>query len=218
MSPAKTKTSSDIISSAIKPEKMEAIYTAPAYLHFQKRALRIFQLAQKYPNAGIVLKELGSFYDDLTKPKKVIKHVNYEVLISIFVMISINSPRTVHLVAGIISKIFEKLDDINKVKKMTKDIIKKFDGIPNAGLLDIWLQRISAPLGIKNNYNDPFTLIATGEMSNSKLWNNEWLEDEGILYIDNADVSSLQYEIETEAISYVINRDEFELYRLGDYN
>lgn len=216
MSPSKTKTSSDVVLSAIKPEKLDAIYTAPGHQYFQKRALRIYQLSQKYPNTGLVAKELGQFYDDFTKPKRV-KYVNNEVMLAIFVMIAVNSPKMIHLVAGITSKILERLNNTTKAKALVRDMIKKFEGIPNAGLIDIWLQRISAPLGVRHEYEDGFTDVAVGRRNASSLWNNEWLDEDGIAYIDNADISTLEKEIDEETISYVIQREEFELYRVADY-
>lgn len=216
MSPSKTKTSSDIITSAIKEEKMDSIYTAPGYQYFQKRALRIYQLSKKYPNSGLVSKELGAFYDDFTKPKKV-KHVNNEVLLAIFVMIAVNSPKTIYLVAAIASKILERIDDIPRAKTLVKDMIKKFDDIPNSGLIDIWLQRISAPLGLRHDYSDLFTKVAVGTEDIASLWNNEWLNEDGVLYINNADISKLEKQINEESITYVVQRKEFELYRIADY-
>ena len=216
MSPSKTKTSSDVITSAIKEEKMESIYLAPGYLHFQKRALRIYQLSKKYPNSGLVSKELGAFYDDFVRPKKT-SHVNHEVLIAIFVMIGVNSPKTIHLVAGIVSKLLEKIDDTVRIRSIVRDVIKKFGNIPNSGLLDIWLQRISEPLGLDHEYKDRFTKVALKQVPNSSLWNNEWLSDDGVGNIDAAEITTLAAKLETESISYVIEREEFELYRIADY-
>jgi len=216
MSPSKTGTSADVVLSALKPEKLEAIYTAPAYLHFQKRALRIYQLSKKYPNSGLVSKELAVFYDDFTKPKK-IKHVNYEVLVSIFVMIGVTSPKTIHLIGGIISKIIEKVDNATQRKSLVTAIINKFDSIPNSGLIDIWLQRISAPMGVDHDYTDQFTRVVLSSQVNASLWNNDWLEIEGVDYINAAEISSLADKLDKNTISYVIERKEFELYRVADY-
>lgn len=218
MSPSKTKTGSDVIDMAIKPEKMEMIYTAPAYLHFQKRALRIYQLSSRHPNSGILMKELGAFYDDFVRVRKSKKlaHVDEEVLISVFTQTAIKSPRAIPLIAGIISKLLERCDEATRVQ-LTKDIIKKLRSVPNAGFLDMWMQRISEPMRVDIDYDNVLTKIVTHELDNSVLWNSEWLIDEAIDYINTADVSSLPGRMERNEISYVIDREEFELYRLGEY-
>lgn len=215
MSPSKTSTSTDIIGSAVKKEKLDTILLSPAQQSFQKRALRIYQLSQNYPNSGLVARELSEFYDKFSRYKK--KNVNTDVLIAIFVMVGVNSPRYMHLVSSIISRIFEKIEDVTEIKKIMKQIISKYGSIPNSGLIDIWLQRISEPLKLNNDYNERFTRVVIKQEDLSSLWNNEWLDDEAVMYLDSSNVSLLPERIAQKTITYVIERPEFELYRFADY-
>ncbi|HEY4963928.1 MAG TPA: RNA-directed DNA polymerase [Candidatus Saccharimonadales bacterium] len=141
MHPGKTKGSDDVITSSLKSEKIDSIITAPIQQYYQKEALRIYQLSRKYPNSGLVLKELGSFFDRLDNAKY-FKKVDFEVLISIFTMVAVYSPRTISWSAAIISKLLEQVDEKKHIK-LTDLIIQKFSDLPNVGLIDLWLQRIS---------------------------------------------------------------------------
>lgn len=212
MNPSKTAESNDVILSSLKKEKVENLYIAPIQQYFQKEALRVYQISKKYPNSGLVVRELSSFYDRVSKTKT-FKNVNFEVLIAIFTMIAIQSPRTINWTSAINSKIMERIKSKEKRVALTNLIIKKFERIPNAGLIEIWLQRISAPLGVKVPYKDDFTKLALSKIKNSKLWNSDWLKDDIKKAMDAADVSDLTFELDNETITPVIEREEVELFR-----
>ncbi len=212
MNPNKTSESNDVILSSLKKEKVETIFIAPIQQYFQKEALRIYQLSKKYPNSGLVLKELGLYYDRISRHKNP-RNVNYDVLISIFTMISVQSPRTINWTAAIISKIIERIKSEPKKIDITKQIINKFDRIPNSGLIDIWLQRISAPLGIKMQYKDALTKAALSEVDNDALWNCDWLNKDIKDSVNLADISDLKSELDNKTITPIIEREEVELFR-----
>lgn len=213
MNSSKTVESDDVVISSIKKEKLDVIFTAPANQGFQREALRIYQLSKKYPNSGLVSKEIGLYYDKIEKRKR-LKNIDYTVLISIFTMISVKSPRTIHLTAAINSKLLERIKKLDRRKALTMKIIEKFSDIPNAGLIDVWLQRISAPMGLEVAFQDKFTKAALGEVRNSELWNSDWLKKESIKTIDFASISDLPQKIEDKTITPVIEREEFELYKI----
>ena len=58
MNTTKTIDSNDVILSSIKKEKLERISVAPTNQSLQKEVLRIYQLSKKYPNSGLLTKEL----------------------------------------------------------------------------------------------------------------------------------------------------------------
>lgn len=214
MNPGKTTESEDVIISSLKKEKVESIYVAPIQKYFQKEALRIYQLSKKYPNSGLVLKELSDYYDYLNK-RKILKDTNLEVLIAIFTMISVQSPRTINWTAAIMSKILEREKDKADQVRLTKLIVKKFDKIPNSGFIDIWLQRISAPLGIKVDYKDDLTKFALNKFESSQLWNSGWLDDSIKNIMDAADISMLDFNLKNNQLSPVIEREEVELFKIS---
>jgi len=158
MNSCKTSGSDDVITASIKEEKMERIINAPTSQDSQKEILRIYQLSKKFPNSGLIVKELNMFYDEIEK-KKTLENTDIELLVAILINISINSPRVFYWVSAIVSVL---LKDISKQKrgKIIKLIHKKYDNIPNTSYLDIWLQRIALPYGVDIKYNDKLTKLA----------------------------------------------------------
>jgi RNA-directed DNA polymerase len=212
MHPGKTTESGDVIISSLKAEKVEAIYIAPIQQYFQKEALRIYQISKKYPNSGLVMKELSDFYDRVSDTK-VMKKVNYEVLVAIITMVSIQSPRTINWTAAINSKIIERINNKERQIDLTKKVIAKFMELPNVGLIDLWLQRISAPLGVNAKYKDRLTEAALSKVKNSELWNCDWLTDDIKEAMDLATISDLSYKLKFAEITPTIEREEVELFR-----
>lgn len=76
------------------------------------------------------------------------------------------------------SKLISYLNDDDKTNIFRK-IIKRFDCIPNTGLLDIWLQRIAIPnkLAIEDQLKEPLCKIVSGDNSfRNDVWNSDWLD------------------------------------------
>lgn len=217
LNPSKTSESSDVITSSIKIEKIERIFISPSFQKgLQKEALRIYQISKRYPNSGLVLKELSLFFDRSDNLNEYKDKEDLEVLIVIFAMIAYFSPRVINWVSAIVSRLFEHMDDINKKIALVEKIHNRFNKIPKTGLIDIWLQRISAPLNIPISYSDNITKIALGEIKNSDLWNCSWLKKEVVKLINSAALSSLSKKIEEKSISPVVQREEVELFK-ADY-
>src|SRR3989344_4693913 len=213
----KTSDSNDVIISSIKIEKMERIFVSPStQKDLQKEALRIYQISKKYPNSGLVSKELSLFFDRLDNSDEYKDNEDLEVLIAILSMIAYFSPRVINWVSAIVSRLFEHLEDINKKTNLVKEIHNRFNKIQMKGLIDIWLQRISAPLNISISYSDNITKIALGEIKNSDLWNCSWLKKEVVNLINSVDLSSLSKRILEKSISPVIQSEEVELFKV-DY-
>lgn len=215
MNAAKTLDSSDIILSSVKKEKLERILISPTNQTLQKEVLRIYQLSRKYPNSGLLVKELSFLYDKLDKPKKYKVYEDLEPVIVILAMIAYLSPRVVNWVSAIISILLKKISDRRVQKELVLKIHNKFKTIPQTGFIDIWLQRISAPLGIYVNYSDSLTKIALEKINNSDLWKCDWLKDEVKNVINLAKISDFKIKLEKKTISPVIQREEVELFKIG---
>lgn len=217
LNPSKTSDSNDVIISSIKIEKMERIFVSPSIQKdLQKEALRIYQLSKKYPNSGLVSKELSLFFDSLDNFDDYKNKEDLGALIIILTMIAYFSPRVINWVSAIVSILFEFMDDIKKKTILVNEIHNRFSKIPKTGLIDIWLQRISAPLNISINYSDKITKVALGEIKNSDLWSCVWLKEEAVNLINSTDLSSLSKKIKDKSISPVIQREEVELFKV-DY-
>lgn len=215
MNAGKTHETSNIIASSIKPEKMEEIYTGSIQQSYQKAAMRIYMLSEKYPNAGLVAKNLTDYYDRVQRLKKS-ANIDYEVVVAIVTMIAYYSPRYIAQVASIITTLIEKSEKTLDRKRVISKIIKKFKDIPNTELIDAWLQRIADADEIRNySFNSMITKVALGNEDNSRLWNSQWLYKINRNLIDNADISNLSQEIDQGIFNPIVGREEFELYRIG---
>lgn len=216
MNPGKTLENGDIILSSMKFEKLERILIAPINQHYQKEALRIYQLSKKYPNSGLIVKELNIYYNRI-HDLKYLKNTDIDVLLSIFTMIALNSPKLINWTATIVSKLLSMIEDKSKREEIILLIYAKFKKISNTGLIDVWLQRISLPLGIDIDYENILSKVAIGKYKNSKLWESSWLNDTIIDIINSVEISGLKNILEKEALSPVISREEVELFRTS-YN
>lgn len=95
------------------------------------------------------------------------------VLISIIMDIAFNNPRVYPVCAAILSRLLEFMSREDKKDTLDK-IFRKFQRIPNTGYLDIWLQRITLPLGLDFRFEEPLCKIASKEKEDS-LWENGWV-------------------------------------------
>ncbi|MES2223902.1 MAG: RNA-directed DNA polymerase [Patescibacteria group bacterium] len=219
MNASKTLESADVILSSIKSEKLEKILVSPSIQHFQKEALRIYQLSKKYPNSGLVVRELSDFYDKINSKLfiKSLKEINVEVLITIFTQIALFSPKVIDWVSAIISNLVELVNKKTEKQIITK-IHRKFKNIPNTGLIDIWLQRITAPRNIKIKYSDNLTKIAVGRIINSKIWEFSWLDKGTVDVLNLVSISTLNQQVKEGALSRTIDRKEVELFKLRTHS
>lgn len=214
MNSSKTSESSDIITASVKSEKQEEIYLAPVKQSFQKEIMRIYILSKKYPNAGLIAKNLTDYYDNLNKYKKTIK-VDYEVVSAITTMVAFHSPRYIPQAAAILTKTIELSKNTLDRKIIIDKIVKKFRDVPNTAYIDLWLQRITDVKDIESYSFDGSTItkVAIDELDNGALWNSDWLKPEHKKVINTVKISQLAKQIELGEFSPVIERKEFQLYR-----
>ena len=212
MNSAKTFDTSDIIASSIKPEKMEEIYTAPIQHSYQKAAMRIYTLSKRYPNTGLVAKNLTDYFDRIQKIKKE-KDFDYEVVVAIVTMIAYYSPKYIPQVASILSALIDKSGKKLNRKAVITKIIKKFDDIPNTEFIDIWLQRITDFDDMREyDFDSTITKVATGKETAARLWNSNWLNKKDQDIINKLSISNLPAQVDAGTFSPLVNRHEFELY------
>ncbi len=210
----KTTDSNEVILSSIKPEKLERILISPSIeKNLQKEALRIYQISKKYPSSGLVAKELSQFFYMIEDLKELEDKEDLEVIITVFSMIGYFNPKVINWVSAIISRLLEFVEGLNNKKKLIKMIRNRYGKTSKIDLIDIWLQRISAPMHISIDYDDDLTKVAIGRVKNSKLWNCYWLKKELVSLLDIADISGLVKGIKEGAIMPAIQRSEVELFK-----
>jgi hypothetical protein len=165
----KTNSTNDIVTGAIKKDKLyciknelsvtdrqkqttpddkQALIRAKATnYNFQKYLLIIYELSKEYPNSGSLNRALDIFYCRLLETKDFKENIP---LISIASDIAYKNPSTYSYVAAIVSYLLSYITDDSHKKDPLKRIIKKFNNIPNTGYLMIWLQRIYLGISLKS--------------------------------------------------------------------
>jgi RNA-directed DNA polymerase len=58
------------------------------------------------------------------------------------------------------------------------DIRHKFEVIPNTGVLDIWLQRITFKLDPNLPFTEKLARIAAGDYQTNIIWKSSWLKED----------------------------------------
>lgn len=172
----KTRVENDLILSAVKDDKLKFIEINRSDLSIQEELLVLYQFSKIYPNSGSLVKWLSDVYSKIEEKKngKKLNKENREVLISILTEVMYKNPRVIPVCIAIISIILEDLGDETK-SKIIANIQNKFSAIPNIGLLEIWLQRLTGPM--KPEYSFSNELCKKVQGIECSIWNIDWLGD-----------------------------------------
>ncbi len=211
---SKTVISTNLIKDSIKPDKWFLLDNTVRHRGLQKQLMFIHKLSGFYPNSGSIKKELLEFYKRLHKRK----YMNEDISVLIFIAsdIAYRNPSTYANIAEILSKFICFLDNNDKSDIFNK-ITKRFGSIPNTGLIDIWLQRITvANDGLSPpSFKEPLcTIVAAKGLTedNRLLWELDWLQQkfQNILkttsIIDAEKLSDIKQVIDINEISLFEDR------------
>lgn len=168
---AKTKSSNSVITSAIKADKLAWIARKQADSNLQKHLLIIHDHSRAFPNAGSLAVALNRFYRRILSIRRCDQPIP---LIAIVVDIAFRNPRTYPICAAILSRLFSFTPDTAQQQNIVERIRRKFATIPNTGLMEIWLQRITLPIGGNQTFGDKLCKLVDGKKP-VELWNNSWL-------------------------------------------
>ena len=204
----KTSTSSEVIRTSIKEEKLAWIRRAKEG-NLQKRLLTIHDHGKTFPEAGSLMKALTSYYRILPERK-----VNDPLpLIAIAVDIAYCNPRTYPISAAIISKLLASVEkDVRQ--GIVENIVRRFEYIPNTGYMQIWLQRITRPVGIISKYTESICRVVDGE--NVEIWDNSWLRSSALRNL--VDVQKIIHKERLETLPTVVSLKEVELFMSSPYS
>lgn len=169
---SKTFTSNDVISASIKPDKSYWILNKRTAWTFQKKLFLLYQTALKYPNSGTLVKELNDILRQLEKVKEFKE--NKVACVSILTEIIAKNPKVYPVASAILSKLVSYETDSVESVNLLKKVFKKLDKVPNTGILDLWLQRITLNLP-EFSFNESLTKLVKGEAC--KIWELGWLND-----------------------------------------
>ena len=182
---AKTHGINDVVHSSIKPDKLFWIVNENQYENLQNELYSISVFAKEYPNSGTVSRLLQMFYDKISKLSKKDIKTNIKVLISIATDIAYRNPRTYPIISAILSKLTDFLPKQGK-ETIIKKIINKFKKLPNTGIMQIWLQRIT--IKTSNDFDYSEKLCNKVIDNDVVIWNSDWLQPNLKNIIDSHDL------------------------------
>jgi RNA-directed DNA polymerase len=171
LNPAKTKSSSDIVKSSIKADKQAWFTRKQVGRNLQKQLLIIHDHSLQHSNSGSLQVALNDFHKKILGIKRLTEAP--KPLIAIIVDIAYRNPRTYPICSAILSKLLTFLNSPTEKLDLANKICNKFSQIPNTGLMEIWLQRVTLPLDKNFPYEEPLCKLIAGEKI--QLWNNDWI-------------------------------------------
>ena len=182
---SKTKESSDAVIASVKEDKIDELFVTPRENNYSKWLLQIYATIKRHPNSGKVVRQLNLFHEKLfdrhERHDKLASYENAEVMMSMIVNIAIRNPKYYNWSVAIISILLEYTAK-SKRKPIASKIVKRFESVPNTGLLDIWLQRVTFSSHPERNYNEPFCKLVTTKKypGNDHIWSSDWLAEANI--------------------------------------
>lgn len=202
---SKTFISNNIITDSIKPDKLYLISSIRSASSLQSHLLLIHQLAQKYPNSGSVNKSLTKYLNRLHKAKETKE--NILPIVSILMDITYKNSKTYAISSAILSKLLSMIESEVIKEQTLNDILIKFSKLPNTGLLEIWLQRLTIKPNRGKLYNEK--LCQKVNDLNIQLWDSSWLNQNMNNIISS---KSIINEVVITNLDTIINKKEVELF------
>ena len=213
---SKTKESSDPVLSAVKEDKIDELFVVPKEDNYAKWLLQIYATVDKHPNSGKVVRQLNYFHKQLYSRheagQKLESYEKADVMLGIITNIAIRNPKYYNWSVAIISILLDYLAQ-SKRKMTASTIVRKFEGIPNTGLLDIWLQRATFPEHPTRKYNEAFCKLVTlsAYPGNELLWSLSWITEPNLkrIIIKTPIINTN----ELQKLKTVIDRDETDSFK-----
>ncbi len=171
LSPAKTRTNSDVVRASIKIDKLGWIIRKQADRSLQKHLLIVHDHAIDFPNSGSLVVALSDYHKRVSRISKLPE--SPMPLIAIVVDLAYRNPRTYAISSAILSKLLSFIESKDERLSITNRIRKKFSYIPNTGHMQIWLQRVTLPLGGRVAYDEAVCSLVAGNAV--QLWNSDWI-------------------------------------------
>jgi len=167
---SKTTGAQHIVSNSIKPDKHAWLRCRQGDTNLQKHLLVVHAHGYDFPNSGSLKVALINFHKRIALAKKI---SNPLVMISITTDIAYRSPSVMPFCSAIISILLSALTSDSARIDAIKKVHAKLSRLPNTGLLEVWLQRITHPFIPDLPYKEMLcSLVKNDSIS---LWNNEWI-------------------------------------------
>lgn len=176
----KTKMTEDVVCGSVKKDKLAwfGLQSNFESLSFEKQLLLLFDHANRFPNGGSLLQPLIMLYKGLDE-KWIGEESSILACAAILIELAYRNPRCYQLGMAVMAKLLRRVSDANR-RGVAKRILEKFSQLPHTGYLQVWLQRIMKPNGIRLDYTECACRIV--DDSGESLWNNDWLREDTKLF------------------------------------
>ena len=205
LSPHKTGTSSEVIRSSIKDDKLDWMFRKQRDSTLQKHLLIIHDHSIMHPNSGSLLRAMQDFHRHLEKTES---DSSPMPLIAVVVDIAWRSPKVYPVSAAVLSRLISRLRFDSERRTVVTKIRDRFARRPNTEHMDTWLQRISFAFDPGMDFRSPLSALILGR--DVQLWNSDWISSRNSrAAVDPSQIVDRQALADMPAI---VPREEFALF------
>lgn len=179
---SKTILSTNIVEGSIKPDKLAGIELQDLgetnAKTIQKQLLRLHAFGLRFPNSGALRRLMADMHEKVSK--QVVPPDDLEVQVAIVTDIGLVSPLAFPAVAGILSHLIALAPPWQQAGLWAK-VSAKMARVPYNGYLEVWLQRVTKPLGVDVQHHSDEAICRLVDGENVSLWDSSWIGDAGLL-------------------------------------
>ena len=192
----------------LKPDKVYWFSHKRSPWTIQKKLFVLYQLGNKFPNSGTIVTELNKLLKKLEKIKTL--NENISAISSIVVSLIIKNPKVYPVGAAILSQLLGRIKNSEGHSELLSKILKKFSQVPNTGLLELWIQRMTESF-LEISFDEPLTKVVKNESVD--IWELGWLNDplkriiEKSTIVDNEIIKELSPIIPSSEVEIFINHE-----------
>lgn len=133
----------------------------------------LLEIAKKLPDSELIQKEIT----EMQPNRDVEDREHWASVIAILVDIAMDNPKLYSDVVALLSVTLSKFGAKEEQKVLVDNICDKLFVLPNKGILQLWLQRITIPiLDEAKDYEEKLCRIVNN-VPNIQLWNLSWIDD-----------------------------------------
>ncbi|MDA7950173.1 MAG: RNA-directed DNA polymerase [Pirellulaceae bacterium] len=204
----KTEITTDVITGAIKKDKIAWVSLAQKNSGLEEQLIIIRKHGMQFPNSGSLQKALSKYLNRIDKLSK--KPCQLLALISLIVDIAFHSPKTQPITMAILSKLLSLLKTQKEKESVVQQVLKKSSSIPNIAYLEIWLQRAILHSGIDQSFMTPLCKLASGDFN--EIWNSSWIGKENELLKQMVNATKVIRKRKMKKLPEVIDPSEVQLF------
>lgn len=196
LNPQKTFISDNVVRDSVKPDKLFWSSNGRVSKNLREQLQILHGLAERFPNSGTLRKLLTAYNERIKNLRSTPE--NLFAMAAIVIDIALKNPSAVSYCAAILSHFVLLMENEPDKAKVIVGIERKFDLIPNTGLLQLWLQRITLKTGLATNYSE--CLCKKVVDSTLVVWNSDWLKLDFRAIVDTTSIVSQEKLVKLGAV------------------